>query len=301
MASPERLGSARGRRSRVSAAPRGRLASSPSPRGHRRPARGPRRHYCSTACAERTPSRHASDEPSKASRLGGRDHCACQAGHGAVVRRLCRGVRPPLPAARRPGHLHAPVGRQAPQQLLGTFRRPRRRPCGGPHLRRPGQGGGRRADEQLDRPARAARRALRPLQRVHAGPHDVRRPLLHGSPRVAHRPDRRRGDRLRLCRRQPADHDAHGARGPRVARGGRRVRSLRALRGRSPRRRRRGLALAVQPREPLHRPLPRDPGDSGRSAPATAATPSSGRSASPSASLPSWPATRAGSPSTCSS
>lgn len=40
---------------------------------------------------------------------------------------------------------------------------------------------------------------------------------------------------------------------------------------------------------------------SGRTAPATAATPCSARSATPCASRPSWPATRAGSPSTCSS
>ncbi len=46
----------------------------------------------------------------------------------------------------------------------------------------------------------------------------------------------------------------------------------------------RGLALAVQPGQPLHRPLPRDAGDLVLRLRATAATPSSARSASRSAS-----------------
>ena len=48
------------------------------------------------------------------------------------------------------------------------------------------------------------------LRRVHAGPDDVRRPLLDGPARLAHRPHRRRDHRLALRGRVDADHDPHG-------------------------------------------------------------------------------------------
>ena len=64
---------------------------------------------------------------------------------------------------------------------------------------------------------------------------------------------------------------------------------------------RQDVAVAVQRREQVHRPLPRDPRDHRRSARATAATRCWARSASRCASPRSWPATPAGWPSTCSS
>ena len=51
-----------------------------------------------------------------------------------VVRRLRRGVRPPVPAARRRRHVRAPRRRQAAQQLPRPLRPRRRRPGRGPHL-----------------------------------------------------------------------------------------------------------------------------------------------------------------------
>ena len=51
-----------------------------------------------------------------------------------LVRRLRRGVRPAVPAARRRRHLHQARRRQAPEQLLGPLRPGRRRPRRGPHV-----------------------------------------------------------------------------------------------------------------------------------------------------------------------
>ncbi len=72
----------------------------------------------------------------------------------------------------------------------------------------------------------------RPLHRGDAGPHDVRRAVLDGPARLAHRPHRRAAHRLRLRRREHADHDPHGPGRARRPRRRRRVRALRALRRR---------------------------------------------------------------------
>ena len=50
----------------------------------------------------------------------------------------------------------------------------------------------------------------RAVPRLHAGPDHVRRPLLHGPARLAHRPHRRRDHRLALRGRVHADHDPDG-------------------------------------------------------------------------------------------
>ena len=104
----------------------------------------------------------------------------------------------------------------------------------------------------------------------------------------------------RVRRGQHADHDPHGPGRPRPHRRGRRLRP--------------GAALGRVTRSPRARPTSRGratttstsstsprPARSGPTAPATAATRCSARSASRCASPRRWRATRAGSPSTCSS
>ena len=61
-----------------------------------------------------------------------------------------------------------------------------------------------------EEPGQDARDPERPVQGLHEGPHHVRHPVLHGSARLADRPDRRRDHRLRLRRGQHAHHDPHG-------------------------------------------------------------------------------------------
>ena len=89
---------------------------------------------------------------------------------------------------------------QAPEQLLGALRPGRRRPRRGPHVHLLGHRGGRRAQQQLARPRRDARRAERAVHRRDEGPHDVRRAVLDGPARLADRPHRRAAHRLRLRR-----------------------------------------------------------------------------------------------------
>ena len=95
----------------------------------------------------------------------------------------------------------------------------------------------------------------------HEGPHHVRRPLLHGPTRLRHRPHRRPADRFGLRRGVDEDHDPHGHGRPRGAGRRRRLRPLPALGRRAPRAGPAGRPLALQRRQQVHRPLPRDPGD----------------------------------------
>ena len=169
--------------------------------------------------------------------------------------RLCR-------RARRRRHVHAARRGQAPEQLLGALRSRRRRPRRGPHVHLLGSEERRRPDQQLARPRRDARRAARAVHGRDAGPHDVRRAVLDGPARLADRPHRRAAHRLRLRRREHADHDPHGPGAPSTC-SATTASSCRAC-TRSARRssRRRGRrAVAVQRRQQVHRPLPRDPRD----------------------------------------
>ncbi len=177
------------------------------------------------------------------------------------MRRLGRGVRPARPGAGRRRHLRAALRRQAPELLPLPLRSRRRRPGRGPDLHLLRAGGRRRPDQQLARPRRDAGDDDRPLPRLDARPHDVRRPVLDGPARLADLPHRRPAHRLRLRRGLDADHDPHGQGRARRARRRRRVRPLRALGRRPARRGRGGRRLALRRREQVHRPLPRDPRD----------------------------------------
>ena len=62
-------------------------------------------------------------------------------------------------------------------------------------------------------PGRDEGHDARALPGRHAGPDDVRRAVLDGPARLAHRPHRRAAHRLALRRREHADHDPHGRQG----------------------------------------------------------------------------------------
>ena len=138
----------------------------------------------------------------------------------------------------------------------------------------------------------------RPVPRLHARPHHVRGPVLHG-PARRRGPEARRGDhRLRVRRRVDADHDPDGQGG--AGQDGRRrlLRQGAALDRRPAGAGPGGRAVAVQ-RHQVHHATSRRPARSGATAPATAATRCWARSATRCASPRRWPTTRAGSPSTC--
>ena len=154
-------------------------------------------------------------------------------------------------------------------------------------------------DQQLGRPVRDAPQAEGALRRLMRGPDDVRAAVQHGADRLADVADRRAAHRLALRRRQHADHGAHRPAGLRGDRQGREAsRAVHAHRRRAARARRRRTCpgrATTRSTSSISRRRAR----SGRTAPATAATRCSARSASRCASRRTWPATRAGWPSTC--
>ena len=207
------------------------------------------------------------------------------------------------PADRRAGrrrHAQAPQPRQAPQLLLRRLR---------PRATSPGS---RAAPSSAPRtrttPARPTTGSTRPrcaptlkppVRGLHARPHHVCRAVLHGPDRL---------EDLRQLGVEITDSayvaismrvmTRMGKRGAGRARRGRLLRAGRPLPGRAagrrPGRRRRGPATTPNTSSTSPRPA-----RSGPTARATAATPCWARSATPCASPRSWPATRAGSPSTC--
>ena len=211
--------------------------------------------------SETTAAAEAADQEPEADRLGGGVRRADRAGVDPLVRRLGGGVRPPLPGAGRQRHLREALGREAAEFLPGPLRPGRRRQGRGPNLHLLGARGRRRADQQLARSGRDARRPQGAVQGLDARSHDVRGPVLDGPARVAHRPHRRPAHRLRLRGRLDADHDPDGQGRPRRARRRWRLRPLPALARRAARRRPGGRAVALRRRQQVHRPLPGDARD----------------------------------------
>ena len=152
-----------------------------------------------------------------------------------------------------------------PNSFLARVRPRRRRPGRRPHVHLLRAGARRRPHQQLAGAGGDEGRAPRAVHRGHAGPHPVRRAVLDGSARLAHRPRRRRAHRLRLRRHEHADHDPHGPGRPRRARRRRRLRAVpplcwlpaRAGRRLHPPRH----PVAVRRRQQVHHPLPGDPRD----------------------------------------
>ena len=109
-------------------------------------------------------------------------------------------------------------------------------------------------------PGPDAHRAARPVRRLHARPHHVRRPVLDGTARVAHLPAGRGAHRLAVRRREHAHHDPDGHRGAAAHRRAGRLRPGSAHRRSPAGRRPAGRRVAVQ-RDQVHRALPGDPRD----------------------------------------
>ena len=124
--------------------------------------------------------------------------------------------------------------------------------------RHEGPGG---SHEQLGRPDGDEGHAGGALRRLHAGPHALRDPLLHGPGRVAHRQHRGRADRLAVRRGEHARHDPGRRARARRPRRLRRVRAGHPLCRGAARTRRPGLPVALQRGAQVHLPLPGVPRD----------------------------------------
>ena len=128
--------------------------------------------------------------------VGEKDGGALPAGWRALGRRLAAGVRRPLRPAGGGRHFR-PAGREEVAGLFSrALRSERRRPRRGPDLHLQPVAGRRRAHQQLGGTLRDEEDPARSFPRLHAGPHDVRAALLHGSAGLAHVADRRRTHRL---------------------------------------------------------------------------------------------------------
>ena len=149
-------------------------------------------------CTDRRQSRHrrryaADDQPqSLGFRRGGQS--AVQAGSGRLVRRLAHRVSASTQVAGRRRHGHVAQPGEAAQLRSRALRSLGRRPRRGPDLHLLGQEGRRRPHQQLGRSRRDEGDAVEALRRRHGRTHHVRRALLHGAHRLAHRRHRRHGD-----------------------------------------------------------------------------------------------------------
>ena len=105
-------------------------------------------------------------------------------------------------------------------------------------------------------PAEMRRTLDGPLRGGDARPHAVCGAVLDGTDRQPYRARRGRAHRQPVRRREHAHHDADGPRRVLGAGRGRLLRAVRPLGGRAARARRARRAVAVQPRQEIHRPLP---------------------------------------------
>ena len=170
-----------------------------------------------------------SDQPQETDPMGRRHRRADQARPRPLVRRLraewerltselvAAGTLKRLNPAKRPEFVLRrlrPQGRRARREphlhLLETRRQTPARPTTG------------------SRPAEMRAKLERPVRRLHARAHDVRRAVLHGPARLEDLPARRRDHRLGLRRHLDAHHDPHGQGRARAAGRGRLLRAGRA-------------------------------------------------------------------------
>ena len=193
--------------------------------------------------------------------LGRRVGAGPRARRRALVRRHARGVRPAL---RRPGRgrdVHAARRGQAARTATGPTPTPATSPAS--------KTARSSARPPRPRPARTTTGVTRP-RCAPSSPRSTGAPC--GAARCTSSPSRWARSAppspTSACsstdsavrRREHADHDPHGPGRPRRA-GRRRVGAVPALRRRAAGGRRGRRAVALQPRQQVHRPLPRDPGD----------------------------------------
>ena len=185
------------------------------------------------------------DPPQEPPRLGRTSSATDQPRPDSLVRRHRAGVSqaPRRNARQRHAARAQPIDlpRLLPASLGSRGRRTRRASDLRLHDGRRGRG----PEQQLEGAGRGQDAHGVVLRGLHARPHDVRDPVLHGADRLALCALRRRDHGQRLRRREHVSHDAHRQTGAQTHREGQDVRQRAPLDGRA------------RPDAPLHHALPR--------------------------------------------